>query len=93
MKTLFDQQYSDDLTEKCRKALEANFGELPMPKCFSRGKRDVKVEPVFIIELIHRTKPVNKGRVNKNKKGKKRKLVIKIKTNQIMKNVNSPIFF
>ena len=93
MKTLFDQQYSADLTEKCRNALEANFGEIPMPKCFSREKRDVKVEPVFIIELIHKTKPVNKRRVNKNKKGKKRKFVIKIKTNQIMKNMKSPIFF
>ena len=93
MKTLFDQKYSDDLTEKCRKALEANFGELPMPKSFSRRKVNVKVEPVFIIEFIHKTKPVNKGRFNKNRKGKKRKLVIKIKTNQIMKNVKSPIFF
>jgi len=93
LKTLFDQQYSADFTEKCRNALEANFGEISMPKCFSRGKMDVKVEPVFIIEFIHKTKPVNKGRVNKNKKGKKRNLVIKIKTNKIMKNMKSPIFF
>lgn len=26
------QNYSMDLAEKCRKALEVNFGEIPMPK-------------------------------------------------------------
>ena len=93
MKTLFNQQYSADFTEKCRNAIEANFGEIPMPKSFSRRKGNVKVEPVFVIELIHKTKPVNKRRANKNKKGKKRKFVIKIKTSQIMKNMKSPIFF
>ena len=93
MKTLFDQQYSADFTEKCRNAIEANFGEIVLPKSFGRKKGNIEVEPVFIIELIHKTKSVNKGRVNKNKKGKKRNLVIKIKTNQIMKNMKSPIFF
>ncbi len=80
METLFDQQYSADFTEKCRNALEANFGEIPLPKSFSKRKGNVKVEPVYIIEVIHKTKLVNKRRGNKNKKGKKRNLVIKIKT-------------
>jgi len=93
LETLFNQQYSADFTEKCKKALEANFGEIPMPKSFSRRKGNVKVEPVFVIELIPKTKRVNKRRGNKNKKGKKRNLVIKIKTKQIMKNMKSPILF
>ena len=93
MKTSFNQQHSADFTEKCRNALEANFGEIPMPKCFSRKKENVTVEPVFIIELIHKTKPVNKRRVNKKKKDKKRNLAIKIKTKKIMKKTKSPIFF
>ena len=80
METLSDQQYSADLTEKCRNALEANFGEIPMPKSFSRRKGHVKVEPVYIVEVIYKTKLVNKRRVNKNKKGKNRNLVIKIRT-------------
>ena len=80
METLFDQQYSADFTEKCRNALEANFGEIPMPKSFSRRKGDVEVEPVFVIELIHKTKRVNKRKVSKNRKGMKRSLVIKLKT-------------
>ena len=80
MKTLFNQKYSDAFTEKCRNALEANFGEIPMPKCFSKRKQNVKVEPVYIIEVIHKTKLDNKRMVNKNKKSKKRNLVLKIRT-------------
>ena len=80
MKTILDQQYSGDLAEKCRRALEANFGEIPLPKCFSNRKGNVKVEPVYIIEVIHRTKLMNKKSSNKNKKEEKRNLVIKIKT-------------
>ncbi len=67
MKTLFNQQYSADFTEKCRKALEASFGEIPMPKFFSKRKENVKVEPVFMIELITKTKPIAKTKPVKKK--------------------------
>jgi hypothetical protein len=80
LETLFDQQYSADFSERCRNALEANFGEIPMPKSFGRRRGNVTVEPVYIVEVIQKTKLVNKRRVNNNRKGKKRNLVIKINT-------------
>ena len=34
------QKYSDDLAEKCKKALEASFGEIPMPvNCLKNNNR------------------------------------------------------
>ena len=50
MKTLFNQQYSADFTEKCRNALEANFGEIPMPKYFSQRKQKNLEDNVTLLE-------------------------------------------
>lgn len=80
LKTSFNQQYSADFTEKCRNALEANFGKIPMPKSYSSTNGYVKAKPVYFIEVIHKTKLVNEIRINNNEKDKKRNLVIKIKT-------------
>ena len=79
MKT-FNQQYSTDFTNKCRNALEDNFGEIPMPNCLGGRKESVTDEPVYIVEVIHKTKLVNKRRFNKNKKKKNGNIVIKIGT-------------
>ncbi|MCW3997690.1 MAG: hypothetical protein NWF10_03880 [Candidatus Bathyarchaeota archaeon] len=38
MKNVSNQQYNTDLAEKCRKALEVSFGEIPMPKYYSKRK-------------------------------------------------------
>lgn len=109
MKTLYNQQYSSEFAEKCRNALEANFGEIPMPKNIVNRKENVRitknvgimkendeVEPIFIFELHQKPKHKNKRRINKNNNGKnnkKRKFLIKIKTKQIKKNTKSSNFF
>lgn len=103
MKTLFNQEYSAEFTEKCRKALEANFGEIPLPKRLGSKKRraiieatNIKatnIEPVFAIELISQPKSVKKRNFKKIKKAKKRNFVIKLKTKEIITDMNESIFF
>ena len=81
MKNLSAQQYSSEFAEKCRNALEANFGEIPMPKNIVNRKENVRitknvgimtenveVEPIFVFELYKKPKRKNKRRINKNKK-------------------------
>ena len=75
------QQYSADLSEKCRKALELRFGEIPMPNCFAKKNTVVKA------------RSVSKRKPNKNKAITKRKIVIKFRTRKNVKNTKSPIFF
>ena len=93
MKPSFNQKYSADFSEECRKALENSFGQIPMPKSFNSAKGYVKVDPVYIVEVIHKTKLVNKREISKNKKDENRNFVIKIKTKiKLWKNRKSPNF-
>ena len=81
MRNVYNHQYSDDLSEKCRKALEFRFGEIPMPKCFDKQKSVVKA------------KSITKRKLLKNKAVSKRRIVIKLKTRKNVKNLKTPIFF
>ena len=52
LRNVYNHQYSDDLSEKCRKALEFRFGEIPMPKCFD--KRSLLLRLNLLIRESHK---------------------------------------
>ena len=67
-----------DLAEQCKKALEVHFGEIPMPRNYTKSKA-VKSKAV-------KSKAVKSKAV-------KRKIVIKRKDIRNIRKQNLPIFF
>ena len=35
-----NRMYGNDFAERCKKALEASFGEVPLPKCLTSKKKN-----------------------------------------------------
>jgi hypothetical protein len=109
LSNILTQKYSADLAEKCRKALEVRFGEIPMPKNYTKSKavkskavkskavKSKAVKSKAVKSKAVKSKAVKskavKSKAVKSKAVKKRKIVIKRKDINKIRKQKLPIFF
>ncbi len=82
-----------DLAEQCKKALEVHFGEIPMPRNYTKSKavKSKAVKSKAVKSKAVKSKAVKSKAVKR--KAVKRKIVIKRKDIRNIRKQNLPIFF